>query len=398
LATEASLNPFLIVPKQLVSPDSHVVPVELKHAEPDAAFVTKAFTATANSSQAAGPVKFPPVGYGIPTSAVNAVPKTLFSALDKQHPENPDRTSSATSLASRIATSQAKETPEGVQTPAVAERVQPDGQADKGPTFLPSDSQNKGPVATTPVAIVQTEVRKTAETAFLPQFLQLADAVQPRYGSGEFAKDTQSDSGSSREGKSDRALPIADHEHDHLPKISIESNDEGQPAHLRLPAVAMEARGDATKRGEEPAVTQRREQGPLSVELSTAGSAQSGESSRESSLHVRLAADELGDVQIHVTGSLHTVSAKLVVNQEVTRQLLENHAASLRQRLADSGIQLGGYEVFRRSSGGGEEQHKQDDAQSGLKRRAEGLDSVKPPAATRRIAAPMRLGSINVLA
>ena len=50
LATEASLNPFLIVPKQLVSPDSHVVPVELKHAEPDAAFVTKAFTATANSS------------------------------------------------------------------------------------------------------------------------------------------------------------------------------------------------------------------------------------------------------------------------------------------------------------------------------------------------------------
>ena len=65
---------------------------------------------------------------------------------------------------------------------------------------------------------------------------------------------------------------------------------------------------------------------------------------------------QLGAVQIHLTATDHTISARVVVAQEGTRQLIQDNAQHLRQSLADAGLSLTGFDVTRDgggSSGGG---------------------------------------------
>lgn len=67
--------------------------------------------------------------------------------------------------------------------------------------------------------------------------------------------------------------------------------------------------------------------------------------------HLRLQPPQLGNVQIHLTATDHTVSARILVNQEGTRQLIEGQVQQLRQSLANSGLVLGSFDVTH--DGGG---------------------------------------------
>lgn len=70
-----------------------------------------------------------------------------------------------------------------------------------------------------------------------------------------------------------------------------------------------------------------------------------------SDFHLRLQPPQLGNVQIHLTATDHTISARVVVAQEGTQQLIESQAYQLRQSLAESGLVLGSFDV-RRDGGG----------------------------------------------
>jgi flagellar hook-length control protein FliK len=71
--------------------------------------------------------------------------------------------------------------------------------------------------------------------------------------------------------------------------------------------------------------------------------------------HLRLEPPQLGSVQIHLTATNHnTVSARVVVSQEGTQQLIAGQEHQLRQSLADSGVVLGTFDVTH--SGGGSTQ------------------------------------------
>jgi flagellar hook-length control protein FliK len=68
--------------------------------------------------------------------------------------------------------------------------------------------------------------------------------------------------------------------------------------------------------------------------------------------HLRLEPPQLGSVQIHLTATDHnTVSARFIVAQEGTRQLIEGQAHQLRQSLAGSGVVLGSFDVTRDGNG-----------------------------------------------
>jgi len=74
--------------------------------------------------------------------------------------------------------------------------------------------------------------------------------------------------------------------------------------------------------------------------------------------HLRLDPPQLGSVQIHLTATDHSVSARIVVAQEGTRQLLQDQSQHLRQGLAQAGLSLGSFDVTRDgggSRGGGQQ-------------------------------------------
>lgn len=91
-------------------------------------------------------------------------------------------------------------------------------------------------------------------------------------------------------------------------------------------------------------------------QLSRAFVAQAAIINREgrSDFHLRLQPTQLGSMQIHLTATNHTISARVVVAQQGTQQLIESQAHQLRQALAESGLVLGHFEV--RSDGGGSSQ------------------------------------------
>jgi hypothetical protein len=72
---------------------------------------------------------------------------------------------------------------------------------------------------------------------------------------------------------------------------------------------------------------------------------------RQTELHLRLDPPQLGSVRIHLTSSAHGVSAKLVVENERTQDLLESQVNSLRQRLAESGVRLKDFDVAHGNTG-----------------------------------------------
>jgi flagellar hook-length control protein FliK len=78
----------------------------------------------------------------------------------------------------------------------------------------------------------------------------------------------------------------------------------------------------------------------------------------QTNFHLRLDPPQLGPVQIHLTATEHTISARIVVAQDGTRQLLEGQAHHLRQGLAEAGLSLGSFDVTRDgggSRGGGQQ-------------------------------------------
>jgi flagellar hook-length control protein FliK len=67
--------------------------------------------------------------------------------------------------------------------------------------------------------------------------------------------------------------------------------------------------------------------------------------------HLRLQPPELGPVSVHLSTSAQGITARLVVQEESARQLIQSQLESLRQRLAESGVSLGRCDVSRDGSG-----------------------------------------------
>jgi flagellar hook-length control protein FliK len=152
---------------------------------------------------------------------------------------------------------------------------------------------------------------------------------------------------------------------------------------------------------DQPSVFQARDHQPVFEQIAAKIIDNSGVrgTDRETELRVRLSPPELGGVQVHLTASSQGVSARLVVDQEMTKQLLENHAGSLKQRLSESGIQLGSFHVSRHPWSTGGERQKGNDTAPELSDPADGIDPVKSVGQARAVAASSaRMGSINVLA
>jgi len=112
--------------------------------------------------------------------------------------------------------------------------------------------------------------------------------------------------------------------------------------------------------------------------------------------HLRLEPPQLGTVQIHLSATDHTISARVVVAQEATRQLLDGQAHHLRQSLAQAGLSLTGFDVSR--DGGGSRGGQQPPPQPSLPAAV-----VSAPAPTRPalpLSAPARTATngIDILA
>ncbi len=100
---------------------------------------------------------------------------------------------------------------------------------------------------------------------------------------------------------------------------------------------------------------------PVAEQLTRAFVAQASTVNREgrTDFHLRLEPPQLGSVQIHLTATERTVSARVIVAQEATRQLIEGHAQQLKQSLAESGLVLGTFDVTRGSGGFSQSGHHQ---------------------------------------
>lgn len=61
--------------------------------------------------------------------------------------------------------------------------------------------------------------------------------------------------------------------------------------------------------------------------------------------HFKLHPPELGTVRVHLTAAGDWVSARLVVHEKASFQLLQEHVQSLRQRLCESGVSLGSFNL-----------------------------------------------------
>jgi flagellar hook-length control protein FliK len=93
-------------------------------------------------------------------------------------------------------------------------------------------------------------------------------------------------------------------------------------------------------------------------------------------LHLQLDPPGLGSVRVHLSASDHAVSARLVVQDESTRQILESQVGLLRDKLQESGVTLGRFAVTRDGGGApGKDQQAPDSWSPALRR----FSSGKPP-------------------
>jgi flagellar hook-length control protein FliK len=65
----------------------------------------------------------------------------------------------------------------------------------------------------------------------------------------------------------------------------------------------------------------------------------------QTDFHLRLEPPELGAIRVHLSANDQGISARLVVHEEVAKQLIESQLESLRQRLTNAGISLGSFDV-----------------------------------------------------
>jgi flagellar hook-length control protein FliK len=116
----------------------------------------------------------------------------------------------------------------------------------------------------------------------------------------------------------------------------------------------------------------------------------------QTEFRVRLDPPELGTVRVHLTVNDQTITAKVVVASDATRQLIESQVDHLRQTLADAGVSLGRFDVSR---DGGGAWHG-----TGHPQQPEPIPNYGPPAMSRPVAATAwqpasraSLGGIDVL-
>ena len=117
------------------------------------------------------------------------------------------------------------------------------------------------------------------------------------------------------------------------------------------------AGAEAAPRANNPTATNGEQQGKQVVAVSDqiAGSiiARAEVTTHEgrTDFHLRLEPPELGTVRVHITSTEQGITARLVVHEEVARQLIESQLESLKQRLTNAGISLGNVNVSQDQSG-----------------------------------------------
>ncbi len=79
---------------------------------------------------------------------------------------------------------------------------------------------------------------------------------------------------------------------------------------------------------------------------------------RPATVQLQLESPDLGSVRVHICASGQSISARVVVQDESTRQFLENHAGWLRDKLADNGITLTKLVITQDGSGSSEQGQK----------------------------------------
>jgi flagellar hook-length control protein FliK len=162
------------------------------------------------------------------------------------------------------------------------------------------------------------------------------------------------------------------------------------------------AASDASTRINHPTATPSQPPGgqPASVSDQLAGSiiarAEVTTHNGRTDFHLRLEPPELGTVRVHITSTEHGVTARLVVHEEVARQLIESQLESLKQRLANAGIAFGSVNVSQEQGGSrnpqGRAQHDETAGiESGSSRSLARIGTARPLAA---VAGP---GSIDVV-
>ncbi len=110
--------------------------------------------------------------------------------------------------------------------------------------------------------------------------------------------------------------------------------------------------------------------------------------------HLRLEPPQLGTVQVHLSATDNTISARIVVAQEGTRQLLDAQAHHLRQSLAQAGVSLTGFDVTR--DGGGSRGGQQSPPQAPTQLLAQASRPVRSTVVPAPASAPT--DGINILA
>lgn len=146
------------------------------------------------------------------------------------------------------------------------------------------------------------------------------------------------------------ASASADHDSaKHAPAPPAPATSSPAPAPSAAPALAVPNAAPVSQASAAAVTTPV----PVSQQLTHAFLAQADVVQRDgrTDFHLRLDPPQLGSVQIHLRATEHTVSARIVVAHEGTRQLLESQAQNLRQGLAQAGLSLGSFDVTR--DGGG---------------------------------------------
>ena len=85
---------------------------------------------------------------------------------------------------------------------------------------------------------------------------------------------------------------------------------------------------------------------------------ESSPSSGRIDFHLSLNPPDLGPVRVQLTLTNQTLSARLVANDPATQQLIQNQMDALRQRLQETGLSLGQFDVSGGSSGSAGQQQQ----------------------------------------
>jgi flagellar hook-length control protein FliK len=137
---------------------------------------------------------------------------------------------------------------------------------------------------------------------------------------------------------------------------TVEDRDEVQPAdrtsHLGEAAGSPAAYAGTSPTGEVVARSLTGHNGmPVVEQVAQAILSREGGPQQPTEIHLRLEPPELGTVRIHLRASEEGITARLVVQEEIARQLIEGQLQHLKQRLQEAGLSLGRFDVHREGAG-----------------------------------------------